>query len=173
MSGAAVPQVTSVAAFYSIAYQIEADAAERYAMLAEQMQTHNNPELARMFGDLARTERVHADKIRDLAGAVGIDGGGGSIGPWNSESPESADLYSASYDMSAHDAVRMALAAEERALAFYTKLAASGVDQAVRDLAAAFADEEREHVAICRRLLTRYRPVPGNRPGDPDPPGDR
>lgn len=172
MIGAAVPAVTSVAEFYSIAYRIEADAAERYAMLAEQMETHNNPELARIFGDFARTERVHADKIRDLAGAVGVDGGG-SIGPWNSESPESADLYAAAYDMSAHDAVQMALAAEERALAFYTELAASKVEQAARDLAAAFADEEREHVAICRRLLTRYRPVPGNRPADPDPPGDR
>ena len=75
--------------------------------------------------------------------------------------------------MSAYNAVQMALAAEESALAFHPELVASKVDEAVRDLAAGPADEEREHVAICRRLLTRYRPVPGSRPGDPDPPGER
>ncbi len=173
MSGARTPAATSVAALYGIAYRIETDAAERYAMLVDQMQTHNNVELARIFGDLERAERIHADRIRELAGALGTDDGAGPIGPWKAESPESADLYASSYDMSAHDAVQMALAAEERALAFYTELADSNVDQAVRGLAAAFADEESEHVALCRRLLNRYPPVPAGRPVDPDPPGDR
>jgi len=75
--------------------------------------------------------------------------------------------------MSPNEALRMALAAEERALAFYTDLAASKVDRTVRDLAASFAVEEREHVALCHRLLERYPPASSARPGDPDAPGDR
>ncbi len=173
MSGANVPPVTSMAALYGIAHRIEADAAERYALLADQMETHNNPDLARMFRDLARAERLHADKIRDLAGAIGVGDDGGPIGPWKADSPESVDLYAARYDMSPHEALRMALAAEERALAFYTDLATSKVDRAVRDLAMSFAAEEREHVALCHRLLERYPPPSSARPGDPDAPGDR
>lgn len=173
MSGTNVPPVTSVAALYGIAHRIEADAAERYALLADQMETHNNPDLARMFRDLARAERLHADKIRDLAGSIGIGEDGGPIGPWKSDSPEAADLYAARYDLSPHDALQMALAAEERAFAFYTELAGSKVDRAVRDLATSFAEEEREHVALCHRLLERYPPASAARPGDPDAPGDR
>ena len=173
MSGATIPPVTSIAALYGIAHRIEMDAAERYALLAGQMEVHNNPELVRMFHDLARAERRHAEKIRNLAGADGVGEDGGPIGHWKTESPESADLDAASYDMSPHDALQMALAAEQRALAFYIELADSKVERSVRELAAAFADEEREHVALCHRLLERYRPAPVGRDADPDAPGER
>ncbi|HUY84751.1 MAG TPA: ferritin family protein [Steroidobacteraceae bacterium] len=173
MSGSTNPPVTSIAALYGIAHRLETDAAERYALLADQMQTHNNLELARLFEDLARAERLHADEIRRLAGPVGVGAGAGPIGPWKSESPESADLYAADYAMSPHHALQMALAAEERALAFYTELAASKVEPAVRRLAETFAAEEREHVALCHRLLARHSPAPADRPGDPDAPAAR
>ena len=39
-------------------WQIEAEAVERYEMLAQQMETHNNVELARVFKDLARAEGI-------------------------------------------------------------------------------------------------------------------
>ena len=50
------PIISSLADLFAAAYQIEADAAERYELLATQMETHNNPELASLFRDLARAE---------------------------------------------------------------------------------------------------------------------
>ena len=37
-------------------------------MLADQMETHNNPELVKVFRDLARAEGIHGEEIRRLAG---------------------------------------------------------------------------------------------------------
>ena len=160
MSGASeIQPVSSSAQLYAIAYEIEADAVERYKLLAEQMQTHNNEELARIFLDLARAEGLHADEIRRLAGNLGVESTRGPIGSWRTESPESADLAAAHYLMTPRDALQMALAGEERALAFYTGLASAATDPAVKKLAEDFVEEELEHVELCRRLLRRY-PLP-------------
>jgi len=67
--------------------------------------------------------------------------------------------------------LQMALGGEERALAFYTGLAAAATDAAVKKLAENFVEEELEHVELCRRLLQRY-PLPTGviRDDDLDPP---
>lgn len=165
-----IEPVGSSAQLYAIAYEIEADAVERYKLLADQMQTHNNDELARIFLDLARAEGLHADEIRRLAGDLGVESKRGPIGSWRTESPESADLNAAHYLMTPRDALQMALAAEERALAFYTGLASAAIDPAVKKLAEDLVEEELEHVELCHRLLRRY-PLPSVTPDDdPDPP---
>ena len=165
-----IEPVRSSAQLYAIAYEIEADAVERYKLLADQMQTHNNDELARIFLDLARAEGLHADEIRRLAGDLGVESKRGQIGSWRTESPESADLNAAHYLMTPRDALQMALAAEERALAFYTGLASAAIDPAVKKLAEDLVEEELEHVELCHRLLRRY-PLPSVTPDDdPDPP---
>jgi len=171
MSDAAVIQaIDSPATLFAVALEIETDAVERYKLLAEQMETHNNPELARIFLDLARAEGLHAEQIRRAAGDLVVEPRRGPIGAWRTESPESADLISAHYLMRPRDALLMALAGEERALAFYSGLAAAGNDALVRKLAADFAEEEREHVELCRRLLLRYLPPAAADADDPDPP---
>ncbi len=172
-SSATNPPVTSVAALYAIAHRIEMDAVERYTMLAEQMETHNNTTLTRVFQDLARAERLHADEIRRLAGSIGVDALQGPIGPWKAESPEAVDLSAAHYRMSPHDALQMALDGERRALEFYQELAASKVDPTVKQLAETFAAEEREHVELCHRLLARHPSAATNRDDDPDAPQAR
>jgi rubrerythrin len=167
---AGIPPITSVAELYAIAYQIETDAVERYTVLAEQMQTHNNSELARIFSDLARAEGLHAAEIRRLAGDYGVETRNGPIGPWKTDSPEAADLSAAHYLMTPRDALQMALVGEERALGFFTDLAKAATEPVLRKLAAEFAVEEQEHVELCHRLLRRY-PPPGADPyHDPDPP---
>jgi rubrerythrin len=163
--------VSTSAQLYAIAYEIEVDAVERYKLLADQMQTHNNDALARIFLDLARAEGLHADEIRRLAGDLGVESKRGPIGSWRTESPESVDLNAAHYLMTPRDALQMALAGEERALAFYTGLASAAVDPAVKKLAEDFVEEELEHVELCHRLLRRYPLTAGvTRDDDPDPP---
>src|SRR3974377_1894699 len=65
------PNIASLADLYAVAYQIEADAVERYELLAAQMEVHNNPDLAALFRDLARAEGIHRDEILRLAGEAG------------------------------------------------------------------------------------------------------
>ena len=55
--------VASAAELLAHAHKIEADAAEHYGLLAEQMETHNNPEVAKLFRKLEWVEGLHADKI--------------------------------------------------------------------------------------------------------------
>ena len=49
--------------FLARAWAMEVEAAERYAMLADAMEEHNNPEVAELFRKLARIEQLHADGI--------------------------------------------------------------------------------------------------------------
>ncbi len=164
------PPIASVTELVAIAHRVEMDAVERYQLLADQMETHNNVELTRMFLDLARAERLHAEEISRLAIERGIDAPVDPIGPWRGDSPEAIDLGEAHYRMTPYDALRLALAGEQRALAFYGELAATHADSAVRKLAGALADEEQEHVDLCHRLLHRYPPVVTDRDADPDRP---
>lgn len=163
------PKVTSLRDLYAIAYQIEADAVARYEMLAAQMETHNNPELAYVFRDLARAEGIHAAEIERQAGGQEIREHALAVAKWQrTESPEAADLAEAHYLMTRADALRMALAGEERALAFFQNLVQTATDPEMQRLAAHFAEEEAEHVELCHRLIRKYQDADG--PGsDPDP----
>jgi rubrerythrin len=161
------PKVTSLRDLYAIAWQIEADAVERYEMLAEQMETHNNVELARVFRDLARAEGIHAAEIERMAGGQEIRQHALEVAKWRGESPESADLADAHYLMTRADALRMALAGEERALAFFENLIETTSDAQLKKLASHFAEEETEHVELCRRLIRKYQEVDGPQDADP------
>ena len=48
-----IPSIFSVADLLAIGYRIELDAVERYGLLADQMETHINPELTKVFRDLS------------------------------------------------------------------------------------------------------------------------
>jgi rubrerythrin len=158
------PQVSSLADLYAIAYQIEAEAVERYMMLAEQMEMHNNPELVGIFRDLARAEGIHRDEISSAAADPDIVAHARRVALWRSgESPEAVDLSEAHYLMTPRDALEMALAGEERAFEFYNGLS-DARDPEIKRLAAEFVAEELTHVELCRSLLRRYpAPAPADR----------
>ena len=68
-------------------------------------------------------------------------------------------------------ALKMALAGEERALAYFQHVVATTDDLKIRDMAEEFAEEESEHVALCHRLLKKYPAPQGDSwSDDPDPP---
>ena len=89
MTAPGPPKIGKVADLFAVAYQIEADAVERYELLAGQMETHNNPELTAVFHDLARAEAIHRDEIRRLAGDIDVVGQAQRMAKWGrGESPE-------------------------------------------------------------------------------------
>jgi rubrerythrin len=167
------PKIASLADLYAVAYQIEADAVERYELLAAQMQVHNNPDLAALFGDLARAEGIHRDAIRRLAGEAGVDAvaHAGRVAKWSKgESPEEVDAGAAHYLMTPWHALQLALEGEQRALAFFTSVVATAKDARIRRIAEEFVEEEAEHVNLVHRQLRRHPAPTGSWPDDLDPP---
>ena len=165
------PTIRSLADLFAVAYQIEADAVERYEMLADQMETHNNPELVAMFRDLSRAEGIHRDEIRRLAGDIDVVAHARTVAKWGAgDSPEQADLAGAHYMMTPWHALQLALVGEQRALAFFTSVVESAKDPAIRKMAEEFVEEEAEHVNLVHRLLRRYPEPPASWSQDPDPP---
>jgi rubrerythrin len=169
------PPVSSLIDLFSIAYQIELDAVERYTMLAAQMDRHNNAELAAVFRDLARAEGIHGAEIRRLAGDMDIASHARKVAKWKvTDSPEAADLSGAHYLMTRSDALQMALAAEERALAYFKHVYDTVSDPQIKEQVKKFVEEEGEHVDLCHRLLSKYPPATVSAAADDlDPPNSQ
>jgi len=165
------PKVASLADLFALAWQIEADAVERYRLLADQMETHNNPELVKVFLDLARAEGIHADEIRRLAGDIDVVAHASRVGGWKGDSPEEVDLSTAHYKMTPWHALQMALVGEKRALEFFTGVVETARDAKIKQMAAEFVEEEAEHVNLVYRLLRKYPAPAEGWAEDPDPPG--
>ena len=165
------PKVASLNDLLAVAYQIEIDAVDRYNVLADQMETHNNPDLVKVFRDLARAEGIHGEEIRRLAGDFDVVAHARAIAKFErSESPEEADLGSAHYMMTLWHALQLSLAGEKRALAYFTSIVETTKDPKVKKLAAELVEEEAEHVSLVHRLLRRYPKPSESWADDLDPP---
>jgi rubrerythrin len=171
MNNPGSPKISSLADLLAVAYQIEADAVDRYVLLATQMQVHNNVDLVSTFRDLAVAEAIHRDEIQRMAGDIDVVAHARTIGKWSKgESPEAADLSAAHYLMTPWHALQLALEGEKRALAFFTSVAETSGDPAIRNMAAEFVEEEVEHVNLVSRLLLKHPKPEDSWSDDPDPP---
>jgi len=166
------PVVRNVVDLLTLAYRIETDAVERYRLLADQMESHNNPDLVKVFRDLTRAEQIHADEIRRLAGDIDLTRRSDALGSvWQKdESPEEVDLAAAHYLMTPWHALQLALAGEKRALAFFTSIVETAKDAKVKEMAAELVEEEAEHVNLVYRLLRKYPKPADSWSQDGDPP---
>ena len=155
--------------FMSRAYAIELDAVERYTQFADQLEGHNNREVAAVFRKLAEIEGLHARHILDEMGwpSLPVLPVPYASGP---EGPETAPFDSLHYLMQPYHALEIALRCEIDAVKFFEDIAAASADERVRAAATHMAAEEREHVTLMREWMKR---VPQPRAGwdeDPDPP---
>ena len=99
--------VASIADLFAAAYQIEADAVERYMLLADQMETHNNLELMKVFRDLARAEGIHAEEISSRPATGPVDHAR-KMGLWRSATvPRRSTLDEAHYLMTPWHALQL------------------------------------------------------------------
>jgi rubrerythrin len=165
------PKVASLNDLLAVAYQIEIDAVERYNLLADQMETHNNPELVKVFHDLARAEGIHGEEIRRLAGDFDVATHARKMARFGrAESPEEADLGDAHYMMTPWHALQLSLAGEKRALAYFTSILETAKNPKVKAMAAELVEEEAEHVNLVYQLLRRYPAPTKSWAEDIDPP---
>jgi rubrerythrin len=151
------------------ALAIERAAAERYAEFADAMETHNNREVAQLFRTMAQYEAKHAEQIMAEMGWVEIPAM--PAGAWSSmEPPESVAFEDVHYLMQPWHALQLALAAEQRAEAFFAELVSVAKDGPVRAAALQLQQEEREHVELVKSWIAKVPPPDKDWANDPDPP---
>lgn len=153
------------------ALAMEREAVERYTDFADQMETHNNREVAAMFRTMAGYETKHAQEIMaemgwkepPLAALQGVRWAG-------FDAPEAPAIDSVHYLMQPWHALQLALGAEQRAEAFFGALAAAATNDAVRAKALELQAEEAEHVELVKAWMTKVPQPDRDWANDPDPP---
>lgn len=167
----AAPAPRTLEEFMVQAYAMECEAVERYTEFADAMETHNNREVAAMFRTMAGYEAKHAEQILAEMGwktAPARPAGGLHWGDF--EAPETVPIESVHYLMQPWHALQLALAAEQRAEAFFKSLADAATDESVRRAARELQAEEAEHVELVKAWMAKVPTPDGNWQDDPDPP---
>lgn len=171
MNAATKAPIESLAEFLAHAIVLERESVERYEQLADSMETHNNPEVAKLFRKLARFGEKHAHEVEQHAAGLELP----QISPWEfkwscPESPESFCFDDAHYLMNTRQALKIARHNEQEGQSFYAQVAADSADAEVRRLAAEFAAEEQEHVQLLDRWLINLTEPDSPPLEDLDPP---
>jgi rubrerythrin len=153
------------------AYAMELEAHERYALFADQLDTHNNREVAEMFRKLSHIESLHAQRILEEMQWPSLPVLPPAYAWETPEGPETAPADAVHYLMQPFHALEIALGCELQAQKYFEDIAAAKeTPPSVKKAALEMADEEREHVRLIRDWMKR---VPQPRAGwdeDPDPP---
>ena len=173
MSSASDAGITSRETLLAHAMAIEAEAVDRFEALADQMEVHNNPEVAAFFRKMAEIEGKHVANVEQLRGDAVLP----HVAPWDlawgeDESPE-GPLHNDAvhYLMTPHHAIELAIQSERRAADFFAMVSNDERTPGdVRELAAKLAAEEVEHIRLLGQWLARYPEPAADWHEDPDPP---
>ena len=152
------------------AYTMELEAVERYAQFAEQLDSHNNKEVASLFRKLSQIESLHAKRILDEMGWPTTPALPPAYAWEGPEGPETAPFDALHYLMQPYHALQIALQCEMQAQQYYESIATGRAPRRVRDAAAEMATEEREHVRLIRAWLAKVPKPADGWDRDPDPP---
>lgn len=163
-----VPHTTDE--FMAQACALEAEAAERYAELAELMRAHNNEDVAELFAKMARIEGLHRQQILDRMGRTSAPDP--AAYRWETpEGPETTDHGDLHYLMTPWHALKLAEHNERRAVEFFQRLAdRTDLPADLRAAAAAMAAEEHEHVGLIQAWLDKVEAPDQDWDQDFDPP---
>ena len=155
--------------FMAQALAMERAAAQRYSDFADAMETHNNHEVAELFRTMAGYEAKHAQAIMEEMNWV--DDPLVPAYAWPSiEPPEVVPNDEVHYLMHPWHALKLALAAEQRAEAYFDALARVSTSASVRRAALELKAEETEHVALVKAWMAKVPKPDDEWAVDPDPP---
>ena len=164
-----VPAFDTIAAFFAQALAIEVEAAERYALLADQMEVHNNAEIAAIFHKMAAVEAEHHSEIARRADEARVAGAPANFRWTSPDGPEAAAFEDAHYLMTPRQALLLARFNEERAVLYFEAIAGAATDPEVAALAAEMARDERSHVMWVDQWLEKFAPDVADWDDDADP----
>jgi rubrerythrin len=167
----AVPARSGAYADFMVqAYAMENDARDRYSEFADQMEVHNNREVAQLFRKLARIEGLHADRIMKEMGWRKPPAAS-EMWMWRQqEAPESVPSGELHYLMQPYHALELALECEQRAASFFTGITRSTAPADVKRIAREMAAEERDHVRLIQDWLKKVEKPRAGWDTDLDPP---
>lgn len=148
--------MNSVEEFLVYAARLEQEAALRFDELADVAASFANQDVAAFFRQMAHFSRLHLDEARKRGGFHDLPEIATGQFQWpDDESPEAAAIWGADPNMDVHQAMALALDAEQRGLAFYTDVMAATDDPEIKAMAREFVEEEAEHVSAIERWITR------------------
>ncbi len=156
--------------FMARAYAMELEAVERYAQFAEQLDTHNNREVAALFRKLSAIEALHAKRILEEMGWPSLPVLTPAYAWEGPEAPETAPFESVHYLMHPYHALEIALACELQAQKYFEQIASGSAPKQVKAAAEEMAGEEREHVTLIRAWMKKVPKPSAGWDEDPDPP---
>jgi len=139
------------------ALEMEHEAVLRYHQLADSLELHHNQQAAALFRELAARNEVLATAIGDRARGIALP----RIAPWAFKwncphGPKAGDCLDEriGYQMTARQALELALHNETRGHAFYAGVAAADGND-VATLAAELGTDQRAHLDWLRTWLAR------------------
>ena len=148
--------IENTGALLAHAIEIEREAAERYAELGERMRDLGNDMVAELFLRLARLEKAHLQELeRRAVGKKLPTIARGGYAWLEGHGPETVAHDVVLNLLTPHSALKIALEAEKRALAFFESVRARTADPALAALAGEMAAEEGVHVAWVQSALRR------------------
>jgi len=163
--------IGSIDELMAYAYALEQEASERYAIFADAMETHNNPEVAELFRKLARIENRHAEQVLEEMGWKSPPAAPHGGYKWEGfEAPETGDVTELHYLMQPYHALHIALHNEKRAFVFFGGLVRKAGNAKVKKAAQEMQKEEAEHVRLIEDWLKRTPKPSADWAVDPDPP---
>jgi rubrerythrin len=144
----------SIGALYAHAIAMEREAAARYREFAQSMRDHGNDAMGELFERLAAVESAHADRLERETRNVAIPIVDPSEYAWiEAGSPESGAREFVLRMMTPFDALKIALAAEERARHFFAEVLAAAADAEVKSLAMEMLADEADHIEWVKEAL--------------------
>ena len=154
----------------SQALEMEMEAAQRYADLADAMETHNNLEVAALFRKMSEIETKHATQIMAAMAWERAPAPPAIRHAWQGfEAPETTPGDEVHYLMQPYHALQLALSNEERAERFFARLVRVATADSVRKAARELQEEEREHIALVKMWLKKTPKPSPHWAEDPDP----
>lgn len=169
--GTTAPAMNSISELLAHALALEEEATERYAELADIMETHNNPEAAKLFARMAEIEQLHVNEVNREIERRGLTDLAPAEFRWvGMEGPETTDHADLHYLMTPHQALLLALTNERRARDYFEGIAEHSSDPEVARFARELAEEEKEHVEWVERWLEQFPETEEGWSQDDDPP---
>ena len=143
----------TLALLVGIANAIEREAVERYARLAQVMESRGEPEVAAAFRRMLDEERAHVDAVERWTAELGEPPPDVAQFRWRlpADLSKSWDEAMGSARLTPYRAFALAVDNEQRAFALYSYLAAAAEDPKIAAQAEALALEELRHAALMRR----------------------
>ena len=150
-----------------LAHLIEVEACNRYTLFAAQLGQRGVGDAASVFQSMVDNEKKHGDQLAkrrkthfgDAPAKVTLD---------DLFDVEAPDVGAPSWNMSALNAFKVALAAERKAFAFYDQALPNVRQPDVKALFEELREEEAEHIRMVEGIISKLPPEAAIEPEDLD-----